>query len=788
MTHYIEDGKRFSLDDPTLVPNSAGYLWNKHMMIHMNCQGYAVAQYMNPEPKKYAHNPYMAATSFMQPEQPYFAHHPGRFFYLKDNESGEMFSAPFAPMKVEPDSYHFQPGLNDIKWQITHLGIKLEITLTLSTDLVAELWHVKVINGDHKPRKLSLVPYFPVGYMSWMNMAAHYDETLNAIVCTSITPYQKLEDYEKNKHLKDITYLACDVRPDHFETSLARFEGQGGLHNPTALQQGQALSDQATHYEIPAGIMQFELTLDSNEEHELNFVFGAALNKEEISHTIAQTLGSNKAQVVNRYRDYILSGKGVLQVSTPDKTFDQFVNHWLPRQVFYHGDTHRLTTDPQTRNYLQDGMGMAYVNSRATREVILTSLAQQKRDGEMPDGILLTPEAELKYINQIPHTDHSVWLTLILEAYLNETNDWALLEELVGWADSAEKSSVLQHMNLAMEFMCHARDKRGLPYIAQGDWCDPMNMVGYKGKGVSGWLTQALSFALQAWIRQSHHFNDPQKITQFQKTIDELAVIADKYLWQGDWYARGITDDGVTFGVPSDKEGRIFLNTQSWAFLANMPTDLQTERMLKAVDEQLDTPYGVMLCAPAFTSMREDIGRVTQKWPGSSENGSVYNHAAAFYAASMYNIKQPDRAFNTLRKMLADPECQSFTQRGQLPIYIPNYYRGAYYQYPDTAGRSSNLFNTGTGAWYYRLVIEELFGLKGCQQGLTISPQLPSNWHQAQVVRQFRGATFNVEYQAVPKECETGVIVNGERLASNVIKDITAGNVYSVVVNFIPNL
>lgn len=66
-------------------------------------------------------------------------------------------------------------------------------------------------------------------------MGAHFDEDLNAIVCTSITPYQKLEDYEKNKHLKDITYLACDVKPDHFETSIPRFEGQGGLHNPLAL-------------------------------------------------------------------------------------------------------------------------------------------------------------------------------------------------------------------------------------------------------------------------------------------------------------------------------------------------------------------------------------------------------------------------------------------------------------------------------------------------------------------------------------------------------------------------
>ncbi|CAM2823601.1 GH36-type glycosyl hydrolase domain-containing protein [Vibrio diazotrophicus] len=782
MTHYIDSGKRFLLDDPTLVPNSAGYLWNKKMMIHVNCQGYAVAQYMNPEPKKYAHNPNMAATSFMQPEQPYFAHHPGRFFYLRDDESGEMFSAPFAPMKKELDSYQFLPGLNDIKWHIKHLGIEMEMTLTLSADFVAELWKVKVVNRDSKTRKISLVPYFPVGYMSWMNMAAHYDETLNSIVCTSITPYQKLEDYEKNKHLKDITYFACDVRPTHFETSIPRFEGQGGLHNPTALQQGSSLSDQANYYEMPACIMQFSLDLQSEEEQEFNFVFGPALNKAEISHTLEQTLGANKNQTVAGYKSYIESGKGGLQVSTPDKIFDQFVNNWLPRQVFYHGDTHRLTTDPQTRNYLQDGMGMAYVNSQETKQVILTSLSQQKRDGEMPDGILLTPEAELKYINQIPHTDHSVWLTLILEAYLNETNDWALLDEPVPWADSDEKSSVLEHMNLAMEYMCHARDERGLPYIAQGDWCDPMNMVGYKGKGVSGWLTQALSFALQSWIRQSRGVNHSEKIEQFQQTVDELAVIADEYLWQGDWYARGITDDGVTFGVPQDKEGRIFLNTQSWAFLANMPNEQQTARMLKAVDEQLDTPYGVMLCAPAFTAMREDVGRVTQKWPGSGENGSVYNHAAAFYAASMYNIKQSDRAFKTLRKMLADPENESFTQRGQLPVYIPNYYRGAYYQFPETAGRSSNLFNTGTGAWYYRLVIEELFGLKGCQQGLVIAPQLPSDWKHAHVLRQFRGATFDVEYQTVNSESEAGIFVDGNRLSSNVIENIAAGKTYEVIV------
>ncbi|KZM44224.1 glycosyltransferase 36 [Marinomonas sp. SBI22] len=784
MTMYIEGGKRFLLNDPKLVPNSAGYLWNKHMMIHMNCQGYAVAQYMNPEPKKYAHAPNLTAKSFMQPEQPYFANHPGRFFYIRDDETGDMFSAPYAPMKTPLQSFEFLPGLNDICWRVKNQDISLEITLTLGEQSQAELWHVKVINSSNSKRKLSLVPYFPVGYMSWMNMGAHYDHKLKAVVCTSITPYQKLEDYEKNKHLKDITYFASDCTPNHFETSGVRFEGLGGLHNPDALSDLATLSDQDCHYEMPACAMQFQVNLKKDESKEFNFVFGPALDKEEIQSVISQTLGEQKQEQILNYTNYIQSGRGVIKINTPDDSLNHFINHWLPRQVFYHGDTNRLTTDPQTRNYLQDGMGMAYIDSSITKKVILTSLSQQKHDGEMPDGILLTPEAKFNYINQIPHTDHSVWLALIVEAYLNETNDWDILNEQVSWVDSQTRDTVLEHINRAMDTMCQARDSRGLPYIDQGDWCDPMNMVGHKGKGVSGWLAQALSVALQTWIRVSKEGNNPNKIRHYQSIIDQLASITETFLWQGDWYARGITDDGITFGIPQDKEGRIFLNTQSWAFLANMPNNEQKERMLKAIDEQLDTPFGVMLCAPAFTGMREDIGRVTQKWPGSGENGSVYNHAVAFYAASLYKIGEPDRAFNTLRKMIADPNCETFTQRGQLPIYVPNYYRGAYYQYPSTAGRSSNLFNTGTGAWFYQMIIEEMFGLKGCNDGLEITPKLPKAWPEASAKRLFRGASLSIHYIRVKESSECSIRLDGRALDSNVVKNIESGKQYFVEVRF----
>lgn len=152
----------------------------------------------------------------------------------------------------------------------------------------------------------------------------------------------------------------------------------------------------------------------------MNFLFGPAKDRAKIADLRSRLLDEKRLQATrNHYAANIGSGKGCLEVETPDEHFNHFVNHWLPRQVFYHGDTNRLTTDPQTRNFLQDAMGMAFIKPEITREALCTALSQQAASGEMPDGVLLHAEAQLKYINQIPHTDHGVWIIVCLQAYLN---------------------------------------------------------------------------------------------------------------------------------------------------------------------------------------------------------------------------------------------------------------------------------------------------------------------------------------------------------------------------------
>ncbi|KAL1612467.1 hypothetical protein SLS60_000694 [Paraconiothyrium brasiliense] len=777
------DGDRYELTSPTAMPKAGAFLWNQKMMIQVTCRGYATAQYMQPEPAKYAYAPMLEAKTFMQPEQPYYDHHPGRFVYIKDEETGDVFSAPYEPVRRklgEGDRFRFSVGKSDISWTVETLGIRVEMSFHIPINDVAELWSIKVTNVSNRERKLSIYPYFPLGYMSWMNQEAEYNEKVGGIVGSCKTPYQKAADYPKTKYLKDKTYFLCEEQPVAWESRQWAFEREGNLQYPEAIKE-EELSNSDSRYETPTAVVQYRVTLKVNGEQEYRFLFGPAYDEKEIIDMKSRYLGKEQfSKTAKEYQDYIARGSGALKIETPDKDLDNFVNNWLPRQVYYHGDVNRLTTDPQTRNYLQDNMGMSFIKPEVARAAIVRAVSQQEKTGAMPDGILLAEDAELKYINQIPHTDHCVWLPIALEIYLNETADYALLDEEVP-SMHGDTYTVFERFSRAMDWLLSARDRRGLSYIAQGDWCDPMNMVGPKGIGVSGWLTVATAYALNLWAEVCEAAGQDSVAEKYRNGAKEVNNCANKHFWDGDWYARGITDDDVTFGIKEDKEGRIWLNPQAWSILGGAASNEKISKMLIQVDEQLSTPYGVVMFAPPFTAMREDVGRVTQKYPGQGENGSVYNHAGAFYVWALYSIAQSDRAFTVLRQMIPGPSEEDYLQRGQLPVYIPNYYRGGYKLYPRTAGRSSQLFNTGTVSWVYRSLVEGLCGLKGVKDGLSVKPLLPKAWDAIKIRRSFRGATFEVSVKRGDGE-DVKVISDGEVVQGGVIKGIQNGKTYKVEV------
>ncbi|NVK24577.1 MAG: AAA family ATPase [Gammaproteobacteria bacterium] len=789
----VNDLPRIDLSSPTSLPNASSFLWNKNMVLQANCRGYVTSQFMQPEPAKYSHAPLLEEKTFIQPEQPFYTEHPGRFVFIKNEDTGEIFSAPYEPMKSNFDYYCFSAGIADIQWRVSCFGIELTMTLSLTQRHNVELWRVDIVNKSDDEVNLSVYPYFTIGYMSWMNQSAQYDESLYAIIASSVTPYQKVEQYFKNQELKDKSCLIASTNPTSWTTSFSDFVGIGGLTRPDSLLQ-PTLNNLNSHYETPVAVMQYSMTLAPKENKRLQFAFGPAKDEAEIKQLALLLTTTEFNSEIDSYHEYINSGVGCLKVNSPDEEFNQFINHWLPRQMFYHGDVNRLSTDPQTRNYVQDAMSMIYIQPDVTRARIVFALKQQKSSGQMPDGILLSEQAELKYINQVPHADHCVWLPICLLAYLEETNDAQILFETTAFADSSVSVSVAEHIELAIEWLLSSTDERGLSLIEQGDWCDPMNMVGYKGKGVSAWLTMATLYALNCWIEIVETYtpnasygqtSKDKQLLEYKKTAEILTDKINQYFWTDNWYGRGITDDGKLFGVPTDKEGQMFVNPQSWAMLAGAASQEQQQKIVCAVNEKLATPYGVVMLAPSYTSMREDIGRVTQKSAGVAENGAVYNHAAIFYGYALYKSGFSQQGFDVLFRML--PSAENAEKIGQLPLYIPNYYRGAYYQFPEYAGRSSQLFNTGTVAWYYKTVLDGLCGLTGCANGLSVEPKLPSHWPSFSVERKFRGAVLHVTVKRHKGISHKQLFVDGEANETNVISNIVPGKCYQVEV-LIPEL
>lgn len=766
------------LNSAITMPNAVTYLWNELMMTTINCRGYVNSTFMQPEPSKYAFAQNMEAQTFIQPELNYYAGHPGRFFYIKESNK-PLFSLPFAPINQEYSSFKFVACNNKVYWLITHHGLAFKLTLTLAEAKPEEHWRLDITNHSNEYRELDIYPYFPIGYMSWLNQSASYDKGANSIIARSITPYQKVEQYFENQSLKDITFFTASEQPCSWTANQSNFEGFGGLTSPQAII-NDTLGNIESRYEVPTAAMQFKKQLAPKQTASMNFIFGAAKCRNEVVAS-SQFIKSERA-TAEKYlsQPYSSRHQQVLNIQTDTEALDAIINQWLPRQICYQHELNRLTTDPQTRNYLQDNLGMIYIAPHLAREAFIKALSQQMSSGAMPDGILLHDKAQLKYINQVPHADHSVWLPIFLLAYLNETNDKDLLHATVPFYDKSDAVPVAQHIEKALDHLIEARDHRELSLIEQGDWCDPMNMVGHKGKGVSAWLSMATAYAIDCWTNICQYYlpaKQQKQLDHYRDIAKRLRVAINEYFWRDNWYARGLTDGGDLFGIASDQEGQIYLNAQSWAMLANACSKDQQQKMLMYIEEKLTTPFGVMMLAPAYTKMREDIGRLTQKHPGVAENGSVYNHAAAFYIYSLYQIGEKQKAYQALTKML--PNLQTAEKTGQLPVFIPNYYRGAFDQLPEHAGRSSQLIHTGTVSWIYRCIIEELCGLKGNKGELMISPQLPTELAQLSGTRQFMGATFifNIEKHAISN---IEILMDGNKISGNIINGVVKNKIYNL--------
>lgn len=608
-----------------------------------------------------------------------------RYFYIKNIDNGEVICPLYTPLHTKLDEYTAEYSLGYQRVRSLCKGIECNITAFVPVKGTKEIWSVKISNRTQKALRLSLFSVFSFEDKTWMGCNAEYDEKTRSICKYTYPPHAFYDDKKKFDNLLKCVYMHCTKEIDAFETNKYRFFGsEDETQLPKQITEGRLKNTKTQGEESIFAAMQKDMALQPGEECEIEFILGATTEQSEVGkETALDTAGEFEKvckQWEERCKTHIFNVK--------DENLGLIANYWLKKQVTYLARTNRLSASSPVRNELQDAMGYAFAEPQYAMDIMKRVLARQQKNGYIKQWNIHDGSGN-SGLSLLRHTDAPIWVIIcFIETISYIIGDKSLYGDMVGYSDDDKRESVLEHIRKAAYFMSDKNElgEHGLCLMRDGDWTDPMNAPGRYGRGESVWNSMALVYAIRELLKVDYD-------EELEKRANELDDNINKYAWDKDWYLAAIDDDGRKVGTTEDNEGKIFLNTQTWAVISGVAKGDRLDKV-KASIESLKTVCGYKLLEPAFSCWNEKWGKISIKQMGALENGAVYCHGTMFKALGDVICGDYDSATEAILNTL--PTNAKNADNMQLPLYVPNYYFGLD---NENFGRSSCVYNTGTGAW-----------------------------------------------------------------------------------------
>lgn len=707
----------------------------------------------------------------------------GKFFYLRDSHSGAFWSPTWQPCGRLLSDVRITHGLGFTRFESRYADLHMRLECFVPLDAPCELWRLSLHNQGRTVRQLAVFSYLEwlLGVAPDWHREFHrtFIETAYHPASGTILASKRLWELPAATHWnRDWEYVAFHSAaplPTHFETDKRAFLGRhGSLAAPQALRSGQ-LSGGQGKWGDPIGALQVEVSVPPDEMRTVVFCIGAADSREQAVQ-ISQRFKSLEA-VEAAYQDVTAHWQGLvgrLHVQTPDPAVNVMANTWLSYQAVA-GRLYGRTAYYQTggaygyRDQLQDSLIWLLLGlPDKTLDQIKLHAAHQLQDGTVLHW--WHPLAETGQPSE--YSDDLLWLPFVVIRYLWETADYAALQLALPFWDGGS-ASLEEHCLRAFRIALARRSPRGLPLILKADWNDGMNAVGAQGRGESTWMAHFLYQLLCDWAALPT--TDAETCANFLTEAAALREAVNRYAWDGAWYWRATTDAGRLIGAQSCAEGRLFLNANTWAILSGTATPERAAQVMRAVREQLYTPYGALLLSPAYTQPDSEIGYLTRYAPGIRENGGVYCHAAcwAVLAERLHNgvesAYQLWRSFAPPVRAAADAE----TWSGE-PYVMPGNISGPAAPRPGQAGWT---WYTGSAAWALRALVEGVLGVVVDHTGLRVNAALPQDWDAFSLQRYYRGATYCIE---VRRGEAPACFVNGEAWHAPTLPQAPQGAVVKV--------
>ena len=650
----------------------------------------------------------------------------GREFYVLDRKSGKVFCPSVMPLHSKLDSYSCVHGIFETAVTAACGALKAELNVFVPSEAQCEIWRIKVKNTSDTKKEISVFSAFPFSGSSPMGGICRYSESFGIMYKYSFPYHVFYEDKEKVENDKAYYYIYPSVKPHSFDGDSAAFYGTGEPGAvPEAVKNGECSGCPGETNGF-VGAMEHRFDINGGEEISFSLIVSSAKSLEEaeqfaknlnIDHEYEKTRGLWE----KRISSFI--------IETPDENLNYMVNYWVKKQTVFLSRLNRLSTYCPVRNQLQDALGYSLIEPEEALKTALRVTARQMSDGFLKQWYM-TDGSPDKKLCLVKHADAPVWLIICLTAIADSCGDISVYDREVGYIDSKKTDSLYIHLVKAARFLSDMKGAHGLCLMLDGDWTDPINGAGRKGRGESVWTTLASVYAFKRLREVALLKNDGQTAEMLSEKIREFSDAVNEHCWDSDRYITGFDDDGEPFGKRSDEEAQIFLNTQTWAIISGVAVGERAEKCVRSV-EKITTPFGPLLLYPAFTGWNGTWGRISIKQRGTTENGSVYCHGSMFKAYSDCVRNDGSAAYKTIVQTLPQNPDNPPEKNKQFPTFIPNYYFGI--KDSPNFGRSSCHYGTGSAAWMLWVTVCNILGCRNTVDGMKINPCLPEDWKNAAV-------------------------------------------------------
>jgi cellobiose phosphorylase len=742
----------------------------------------------------------------------------GRYLYVRDDESGEFWSPSWQPTQSELDDYSCRHGLGYSTIGSRRAGIEAETLYFVPPGETLEIWRTRITN--RRPASATLSLFSAVEFCLWdaWDDATNFQRnfSIGEVEVEDGVVYHKTEYRERRDHF---AFFACSARPSGFDTQRESFLGPyRGWDRPRAVEEGRS-GDSIAHGWAPCGSHHVELALEPGETREVVFLLGYAENPSEAKFDPpgSQTIDKRSVRpVIQRYlrpeeveaaferlRDRWSDLLGTLQVSLPNEHAERMVNVWNPYQCVVTFNLSRSASLFESgigrgmgfRDTNQDLLGFVHLLPGQARERILDVAATQLPSG----GAYHQYQPLTKRGNDAigsGFNDDPLWLVLAVAAYLKETGDLFVLDELVPYDNEAGSETPLsEHLQRALDYTLDRLGPHGLPLIGKADWNDCLNLNTFSdtpgesfqatasregGVAESVFIAGLFVLAAEELAEIADLLGRPEEAVRCRARKELMEAVVREHGWDGAWFRRAYDFFGSPIGSAENEEGRIFVEPQGMCVMAGIGLDDgRADQALAAVAEHLATPHGIVLVQPAYTSYRLELGEISSYPPGYKENAGVFCHTNPWLTIAEARGGNGDRAFDYYLRI--NPSARE---------EISDVHRCEPYVYAQmiagrdapTHGEAKNSWLTGTAAWSMVAISQWILGLRPEHDGLRLDPCLPADWDGFEATRRFRGA----EYRIAVRKPRGGrgrvshLLVDGQRVEGTLVPLAPPGTVVQV--------